>query len=694
MMYVSNLLTRTMSYKLVLIALVLVLSACKEQGNNETDNGASGLVDNGGGSGVNNAPSLTIDSPVSGSTFTSDQSIALVASASDDEDGDLSQSIRWRSSRDGDLGTGHSLSVILSQGQHTITASVTDSGNQSSETSIAIEVLAPEPVNQVPQLTINSPSNNAQFEQGQSITFSATATDDEDGDLSGNIQWQSSIDGALGQGATLSAGLSVGSHTVTATVTDSGNLSVSRSITVNVNPATPENSAPQVSIQSPVNGSSFTNDESIVLTATAADNEDGNLSQSIVWSSSVDGVLGTGASLSVTLSQGQHTITASVTDSGNLSSSSSVSINVNEATPVNTAPQISLSSPSNGGNYDDQTAVLLSAIATDAEDGDLSQLISWSSDRDGNLGSGASLSVLLSAGSHTLTAQVADSGGLSSQVSVTLEVTHVNQSPVITITSPADGASANDDETVSFTATANDQEDGDLAQNILWSSSIDGQLGSGSHLIATLSQGTHQITARVTDSDNATSEATISISVTHVNAAPSLTILSPTNGSQFGEGTTVTLSGSADDAEDGDLSSSIMWVSDLDGVLGTGASIDVQLTSGTHTITATVTDSEGSSEEQLVSLTINATSGVATVTWTPPTENTDNSPLTDLAGFKIYYGVDQNQLTETLVIEDPNATSWDISELAENTTYYFAVTAFNSQGVESELSNIVSKTIN
>jgi hypothetical protein len=277
---------------------------------------------------------------------------------------------------------------------------------------------------------------------------------------------------------------------------------------------------------------------------------------------------------------------------------------------------------------------------------------------------------------------------------VTLEVTHVNQSPVITITSPADGASANDDETVSFTATANDQEDGDLAQNILWSSSIDGQLGSGSHLIATLSQGTHQITARVTDSDNATSEATISISVTHVNAAPSLTILSPTNGSQFGEGTTVTLSGSADDAEDGDLSSSIMWVSDLDGVLGTGASIDVQLTSGTHTITATVTDSEGSSEEQLVSLTINATSGVATVTWTPPTENTDNSPLTDLAGFKIYYGVDQNQLTETLVIEDPNATSWDISELAENTTYYFAVTAFNSQGVESELSNIVSKTIN
>jgi hypothetical protein len=672
----------------------LVLGACKEQGNNETESGAGGIVDNGGGNGVNNAPSLTIESPTSGSEFNSNQSIELTATANDNEDGDLSQSINWRSNRDGNLGTGASLMVSLSQGSHTITATVTDSGNQSSETSISITVVAPEPENTAPQLTINSPTNNAQFEQGQSITFSASATDNEDGNLSGSILWQSSIDGALGQGATLSAGLSTGNHTVTATVIDSGNLSVSRSITINVNPATPENSAPQVSIQSPANGSSFEDSQSIVFVGAATDNEDGNLSQNIVWSSSIDGVIGTGASVSASLTQGQHTITASVTDSGNLSSSSSLSVTVNATTPVNTAPQITLASPTNGSNFDDQTNVLLSANATDAEDGDLSQMISWSSSRDGQLGNGANLSVLLSEGNHALTAQVTDTGGLTTQVTVNVVVSHVNQAPVIAITSPADGASVNDDETISFTATASDQEDGDVAQNIVWTSNIDGQLGSGSYLVVSLTKGNHQITASITDSDNATSEATIGITVNHINSAPSLTIVSPTDGSSVNENTAINFSGTADDAEDGDLSNSILWVSDIDGVIGTGASIDVQLSVGTHVITATVTDSDSATDEQVVSVTVSQMNGMATVTWTPPTENTDNTPLTDLAGFKIYYGTDQSQLTQSIVIDDPAASSWEVSNLSGNTTYYFAVTAFNSNGVESELSSIASKTFN
>jgi hypothetical protein len=213
-------------------------------------------------------------------------------------------------------------------------------------------------------------------------------------------------------------------------------------------------------------------------------------------------------------------------------------------------------------------------------------------------------------------------------------------------------------------------------------------------LVVSLTKGNHQITASITDSDNATSEATIGITVNHINSAPSLTIVSPTDGSSVNENTAINFSGTADDAEDGDLSNSILWVSDIDGVIGTGASIDVQLSVGTHVITATVTDSDSATDEQVVSVTVSQMNGMATVTWTPPTENTDNTPLTDLAGFKIYYGTDQSQLTQSIVIDDPAASSWEVSNLSGNTTYYFAVTAFNSNGVESELSSIASKTFN
>ncbi len=695
MMYVSNLLSKTFWYKLALASLFLVIGACKEQGNNETDNGSGSLVGNNGGSGgVNNAPTIVIDSPANGSEFLSSESISLFGSSSDDEDGDLSASIAWRSSLDGNLGSGASLSVSLSEGSHTITAAIADSGNQSRETSVNITVVAPEPQNTAPQISINSPSNNALFEQGDVITFAASAFDNEDGDLSADVQWYSSIDGALGHGASVQSSLGVGSHTVTATVIDSGNLSSSRSILINVNPATPDNRAPQVTIQSPTNGSSFQDDETVQLAGTASDNEDGTLSHNIVWNSSIDGVLGTGASLQVMLSEGDHTLTASVTDSGNLSSSNSVIVSVTAAPPVNTAPQLTISSPSNGGNYDDQQSVSLSATATDAEDGNISQSIVWSSSIDGQLGSGSNLSVNLSAGSHNLTAVVSDSGGLSAQASVSIQVIHINQAPEINITSPANGSSVNDDETVTFTAAASDAEDGDLSQSIIWTSSIDGQLGSGSNLVVSLTEGTHQITASVTDADNATSENSISIIVNHVNVAPSVSILSPTNGTNVNENETVTLSGEASDVEDGDLSGDILWVSDLDGVLGTGASLDAQLSSGVHMITAIVTDAGNLTDEQTISLTVNQVSGTATVTWVAPSEYTDNTALTDLAGFKIYYGIAQNDLTESVTIDDPAATSWVIENLNGNSTYFFAVTAFNASGVESEYSNIASKTFN
>ncbi len=90
------------------------------------------------------------------------------------------------------------------------------------------------------------------------------------------------------------------------------------------------NTSPSVTIESPADGASFASGETITITGTASDVEDGDLSASLSWSSSIDGFIGSGASVSTSsLSHGAHSITASVTDSDGATGSDSITINVN-----------------------------------------------------------------------------------------------------------------------------------------------------------------------------------------------------------------------------------------------------------------------------------------------------------------------------------------------------------------------------
>jgi subtilisin family serine protease len=90
----------------------------------------------------------------------------------------------------------------------------------------------------------------------------------------------------------------------------------------------PVNPPPVVIINSPANGAEFPTGSSILFAGTANDDSDGELTNSMSWSSSKDGVIGTGGNFNKTLTDGLHTITASATDSGGRTGSSSVSIKV------------------------------------------------------------------------------------------------------------------------------------------------------------------------------------------------------------------------------------------------------------------------------------------------------------------------------------------------------------------------------
>ncbi|GJM11401.1 MAG: hypothetical protein DHS20C11_36770 [Lysobacteraceae bacterium] len=94
---------------------------------------------------------------------------------------------------------------------------------------------------------------------------------------------------------------------------------------------------------------------------------------------------------------------------------------------------------------------------------------------------------------------------------------------------------------------------------------------------------------------------------TVTQATPTVNIASPADGVTVSGGVSINFSGAASDAEDGNLGSQIQWVSNIEGVIGTGASINEPLVvMGDHVISAIVTDSGNKRVEDEVRVTVQA----------------------------------------------------------------------------------------
>jgi uncharacterized protein YidB (DUF937 family) len=109
----------------------------------------------------------------------------------------------------------------------------------------------------------------------------------------------------------------------------------------------------------------------------------------------------------------------------------------------------------------------------------------------------------------------------------------------------------------------------------------------------------------------------------------------------------------------------------------------------------TITVSDGSSTAALGPFSITVTdagNGSATLSWLPPVQNLDGSPLTNLAGYEIRYGVDEAEMSNVVSLSNPSLSMYVVDNLTSG-TWYFAVVAVNSSGVASPLSDVASKTI-
>jgi hypothetical protein len=171
------------------------------------------------------------------------------------------------------------------------------------------------------------------------------------------------------------------------------------------------------------------------------------------------------------------------------------------------------------------------------------------------------------------------------------------------------------------------------------------------------------------------------------NSAP---VIGGTPAGSITEGNFYEFMPSAEDADGDSLRFTIVnqpsWA-DFDPTMGTlygtPTAADVGLYSD---IMIAVTD--GQEIAELGAFTIEVTAIALTsanLQWQPPTQNTDGTALTNLSGYRIYYGRDSAALEKVIELSNPGLTSYVVEQL-DPAVWYFAMTALNSDGLESDFS--------
>ena len=276
-----------------------------------------------------------------------------------------------------------------------------------------------------------------------------------------------------------------------------------------------------------------------------------------------------------------------------------------------------------------------------------------------------------------------------------IAVTVANRAPTIS-GSPAGSVVVG--QSYSFTPSASDPDGDPLTFNIgnkpTWAS-FDASTGrlSGSPDSAAVAEYIG-ITITTSDGKLSSSLPAFSIVVSVANRAPTITgtpAATVTVGQAYG------FAPGASDADGDALTFSIAnkpsWASfntatgELTGKPGSAA------TGVYSNIKISVTDGSLTAALPAFSISVEQASlGSATLSWQPPTQRTDGSPLVDLAGYRILYGTSANSLSNRVTVSNPGLTSYVVENLSQG-TWYFAMTAFDASGAESDQSGVGSKTI-
>jgi hypothetical protein len=119
----------------------------------------------------------------------------------------------------------------------------------------------------------------------------------------------------------------------------------------------------------------------------------------------------------------------------------------------------------------------------------------------------------------------------------------------------------------------------------------------------------------------------------------------------------------------------------------------VPLELGDNTITVTAEDTTGASNSRSVKVRRESgQQGSVTLSWTPPTAREDGTPLTNLAGYKIYYGRMSGVYDYQIDVDSPGVSTYVVEQLVSG-EWFFSLAAYDADGLESDRSNEVVRDI-
>jgi hypothetical protein len=515
----------------------------------------------------------------------------------------------------------------------------------------------------------------------QQFTATGTYSDNSVQDLTASVSWTSSNPGAAAIGNTagtkgLASAVSPGVSTISAT---SGGVSATTTLTVT--PATLTGLA-----VTPVNPSIPAGlTRQFAVTGTYSDNSTQDLTATATWSSSntsivrlTDPVAAKGSFSAVAV--GTATITAA---SGSLSSSTTVTV-----TPATlTALAITPANPSIARGTSRQFTA--TGTYSDNSTQNLTGSVAWSSSNTGvatisNASGTKGLAASVATGSTVITAAI---GAVSATTSLTVTPATLTSLAV----TPANPSIARGT-TRQFTATGtySDGSTQNLTDTVTWSSSSTGAAtisnAVGSKGLATsVAAGSTVITAASGGVSATTSLTVTPATLTAIAVTPANPSVATGATAQF------TATGTYSDGSTQNITASVTWsvangalasVSNASGSKGLATGI----AGGATTVAATLSGVSGST-----GITVLApTTGSIALAWDAATTYSDGSPITDVAGYKVYYGTSPGSYSSS--IDVGNVTTYTITNLPSG-VYYVAVTVRNLSGSESPYSNEVSKTV-
>ena len=182
-----------------------------------------------------------------------------------------------------------------------------------------------------------------------------------------------------------------------------------------------------------------------------------------------------------------------------------------------------------------------------------------------------------------------------------------------------------------------------------------------------------------------TASAGVSISITSPTDAPAIDTTDAT----------ISLAGNA---TSGAGISKVTWTNDRggDGIASGTSSWQISgiaLEYGVNEITVTADDNNGlRASKPLAVYRESGEPGTATLFWEAPTQRTDGSALTNLSGYNVLYGRISGIYDYEINITNPGTVTYVIENLMPG-DWYFAMTAYDSQGLESARSNEVVRTV-